>query len=95
MTHLSKVASKIWEHCPQELRAMYDRLGQEAQTCIQKIFRPGKKQLFKPYDPGNSVASKRPRGRRAVNLIDQTTTDQTGQVLVEDAQHPHDKTTQI
>ncbi|CAG8756477.1 39773_t:CDS:2 [Gigaspora margarita] len=100
MTHLSKLASKIWEHCPQELRAIYDRLGQEAQNLHSKDFpgysyKPGKRQLFKPYDPGNSVASKRQRGRRAVNLIDQTTTDQTGQVLVEDAQHPHDKTTQI
>ncbi|CAG8853489.1 26641_t:CDS:1, partial [Gigaspora margarita] len=41
-------------------------------------YKPEKKRIFKPYDPGNS--NKRQRGQKAV----------TGQVLVEDAQHPND-----
>ncbi|CAG8850064.1 36960_t:CDS:2, partial [Gigaspora margarita] len=38
MTNLCKVASKIWEHCPQELRAKYHNLALETANLHAKDF---------------------------------------------------------
>ncbi|RIB31027.1 hypothetical protein C2G38_2237940 [Gigaspora rosea] len=91
MTHLCKITSQIWEHCPYELRAKFDNMALQALELHAQDFpgysyKPGKKQIFKPYCPGNSFANKRQRGRGQTAVNRQTGTDQTSQVLED--QHP-------
>ncbi|RIB23266.1 hypothetical protein C2G38_2073341 [Gigaspora rosea] len=100
MTHLCRVASKIWENSPKELKSIYGNLALEAHSLHIKDFpgytyKPGKKELFKAYEPVSK--QRRQRAVRAVNLISQTDesnssrfTDQKTAQMLEDAQHPHD-----